>query len=65
MSAKQYSAEFKIEAVKKITGGTYKIGEVAKRLCMTTKSLHDRTIKFGDAGVSQHEIFNQPTGCAA
>lgn len=39
MSGKRYHEEFKIEAVKQVTDRGYKIGEVAKRLGVTTKSM--------------------------
>ncbi len=41
MSGKRYTEEFKIEAVKQVTERNYKISEVADRLGVTTKSLHD------------------------
>jgi len=50
MSGKRYPEEFKIEAAKHVTDRGYKIGEVAKRLDVTTKSLHDWIKKFGDMG---------------
>ncbi len=40
MSGKCYTEEFKIEAVKQVTDRGYKVGEVAKRLGVTTKSLY-------------------------
>ena len=39
MSGKRYPEEFKIEAVKQVTDREYKVGEVAKRLGVTPKSL--------------------------
>mgnify|MGYP006083443181 CR=1 FL=1 len=56
MSAKRYPEEFKIEAVKQVTDRGYKIGEVAKRLGVTTKSLHDWIKKYNDVG-SQHKTI--------
>ena len=41
MSGIRYPEEFKIEAVKQVTDRGYKIGEVAKRLGVTPKSMHD------------------------
>jgi len=41
MSGKRYPEEFKIEAVKQVTDRGYKVGEVAKRLGVTAKSLND------------------------
>jgi len=58
MSGKRYPEEFKIEAVKQVTDRGYKVGEVAKRLGVTTKSLHDWIKKFGDMG-SQHQTITE------
>ena len=55
MSGKRYTEEFKIEAVKQVTDRGYKIGDVANRLGVTSKSLHDWIKKYGDAG-SQHQL---------
>jgi transposase len=41
MSGKRYTDEFKVEAVKQVTDRGYKIGEVANRLGVTAKSMHD------------------------
>lgn len=57
MSGKRYPEEFKIEAVKQVTDRGYKVGEVAERLGITTKSLHDWIKKYGDLG-SQHQTIN-------
>ena len=57
MSGKRYAEEFKIEAVKQVTDRGYKIGEVADRLGVTPKSLHDWIKKYGDAG-SQHQTIS-------
>ena len=56
MSRKRYPEEFKIEAVKQVTDRSYKVGEVADRLGITTKSLHDWIKKYGDQG-SQHQTI--------
>jgi len=56
MSGKRYPEEFKIEAVKQVTDRGYKIGEVAERLGVTPKSLHDWVKKYGDTG-SQHQTI--------
>ncbi len=56
MSGKRYPEEFKIEAVKQVTDRGYKVGEVAKRLGVTAKSLHDWIRKYGDVG-SQHQTI--------
>jgi len=41
MSNKRYTEEFKIEAVKQVTERGHKLAEVAKRLGVSYKSLHD------------------------
>ncbi len=56
MSRKRYPNEFKIEAVKQVVDRGYKVGEVAKRLGVTTKSLHDWIKKYGDTG-TQHQTI--------
>lgn len=48
MSGKRYTDEFKIEAVKQVTDRGYKISDVAFRLGVTLKSLHDWVKKYGD-----------------
>ena len=40
MSGKRYSEEFKQEAVKQVTQGSYPVAEVAHRLGTTTHSLY-------------------------
>ena len=56
MSGKRYTEEFKVEAVKQVADRGYKIGEVAKRLGLTPKSIHDWVKKYGDTG-SQHQTI--------
>jgi len=56
MSKKRYPEEFKIEAIKQITERGYKIGEVATRLGVTTKSLQNWIKKYGEPD-SQHETI--------
>ena len=41
MSNKRYTEEFKIEAAKQVTERDHKLAEVAKRLGVSYKSLHD------------------------
>ncbi len=57
MSGKRYTEEFKIEAVNQVTERGYKIGDVANRLGVTTKSLHDWVKKYGDNN-SKHATIN-------
>ena len=56
MSGKRYTEEFKIGAVNQVTDRGYKVGEVAKRLGVTTKSLYGWIKKYGDLG-SQHQTI--------
>ena len=53
MSGKRYSEEFKIEAVTQITERNYPIGQVSKRLGVTTKILYAWIKRYSD-GPSQH-----------
>ena len=54
MSGKRYQEEFKIEAVKQVIDRGYKIGEVAKHLGVTPKSLHNWINKYENSS-SQHK----------
>ena len=56
MSGKRYSDEFKIEAVKQITDRGYKVGEVADRLGVTTKSLHTWVNQFGESSAQYQTL---------
>ena len=59
MRGKRYPDEFKIEAVKQVTERGYKIADVADRLGVTSKSLHNWINKF-DKPEKQHiTIDNQ------
>jgi len=57
MSGKHYPEEFKIEAVKQVTERSYKVGEVADRLGVTSKSLHNGIKKYG--GSTKLSIANR------
>jgi len=46
MNAKRYTEEFKIEVVKQIVERNYKISDVADRLGVTTKSIHNWVDKY-------------------
>lgn len=48
MSGKRYTEQFKVEAVKQITEQGHSIGDVAKRLGVTPKSLHDWKARYGE-----------------
>jgi transposase len=61
MSGRRYSEEFKIEAVRQVTDRGYKVGEVSKRLGITTKSLYDWVKRYGDQG-SQHQTITEQQG---
>ena len=62
MSGKRFSEEFKIEAIKQITERNYPIGQVSKRLGVTTKSLYAWIKRYSD-GPSQHsQITDQQRG---
>ncbi|MFT5604426.1 MAG: transposase [Paracoccaceae bacterium] len=58
MSGKHYTERFKIEAVKQVTDRAYKMKDVAERLGIAYKSLHDWTKKYGESG-SQHQTINE------
>ena len=61
MGGQRYPEEFKIEAVKQVTDRGYKIADVAKRLGVTTKSMHNWINRYGEkseqyqAGVEQQQ----------
>jgi len=57
MSGKRYPEEFKIEAVKQVTDRGYKVGEVARRLGVTPKSLHEWIKRYGENS-NQHQVAN-------
>jgi transposase len=59
MSGKRYTDEFKIEAVKQVTDRGHKISEVASRLGVTPKSLHDWVKKYGDEGTQYQALSEQ------
>lgn len=59
MNGKRYPEEFKIEAVTQVTDRGYKVGEVAVRLGVTTKSLHDWIKRYGDEGAQHQTITAQ------
>ena len=56
MSGKRYPEDFKIEAVRQVTDRGYKVSEVAQRLGVTVKSLHDWISKYG-SNSSQHQAL--------
>ncbi len=57
MSAKRYTEEFKIEAVKQVTERGHRLAEVATRLGVTTHSMYAWMKRYG---LPEHErISNQ------
>jgi len=48
MGGQRYPEEFKIEAVKQVTDRGYKISDVASRLGVTTKSMHNWIKRYGE-----------------
>lgn len=59
MSGKRYPEEFKIEAVKQVTDRGYKVGEVARRLGVTPKSMHEWIKRYGEGSDQHKEISAQ------
>lgn len=57
MSGKRYPEDFKIEAVRQVTDRGYKVAEVASRLGVTVKSLHDWIKKYG-GNSEQHQALS-------
>ena len=47
MATRSYPDEFKIEAVRQVTDRGYKLKDVAERLDVTTKSIHNWMKQFG------------------
>ena len=54
---KRSTEEFKIEAVKQVVKRNYKISDVANRLGVTTKSIHNWIDKYGKLSL-QHETID-------
>ena len=59
MSGKRYTEEFKLDAIKQITERGYKIGDVAERLGVTSKSLSDWIKKYGNTSYQHQTITCQ------
>ena len=57
MSSKRYTDEFKIEAVKQVIDRNYKISDVANRLGVTTKSIHNWIAIYGNPS-TQHQTID-------
>ena len=59
MSGKRYPEEFKVEAVKQVTERGYKVREVAQRLGVTDKRLHDWVKRYGEQSTQHQTISSQ------
>lgn len=59
MSSKRYTDEFKVEAVRQVTGRGFKVAEVAERLGVTPHSLYAWLRKFGKSGIVQRAELDQ------
>lgn len=59
MSSKRYTDEFEIEAVKQVTERGFSVGEVARRLGVTTHSLYAWKEKFGGLEIAQRVAQDQ------
>jgi transposase len=59
MSGKRYPEDFKIEAVRQVTDRGYKVADVAQRLGVTAKSLHDWINKYGNNSAQHQERSQQ------
>ena len=59
MRGKRYPDEFKIEAVKQVTDRGHTVTDVAARLGVTSKSLHNWINKFGNEEHEHTTIDNQ------
>ena len=57
MSGKHYPEDCKIEAVRQVTGLGYTVAEVAQRLGITVKSMHDWSSKYGGASSAGQEYY--------
>jgi transposase len=55
MSGKRYTEEFRIVVVKQLTEGGHSVGDVARRLGVTTKSLYDWKEKYGESSTAYQE----------
>jgi len=56
MATKSYPDEFKIEAVRQVTDRGYKPKDVAQRLGVTTKSIHNWMKQFGASSNEQQKL---------
>ncbi|EGD17842.1 transposase [Xanthomonas hortorum ATCC 19865] len=61
MSNKRHTDEFKVEAVRQVTGRGFKVAEIAERLGIITHSLYAWLRKFGKPSVVWRAEVNQST----
>jgi len=61
MPTKTYPDEFKIEAVRQVTDRGYKPKDVAERLGVTTKSIHNWIKQFGTETNESQKLSEQDT----
>ena len=62
MNNKQYTEEFKIEAVKQVTEGGYSVADVAERLGTTTNSMYNWLKRYGNRSPQQaKQVDDQAT----
>jgi len=59
MSGKRYTEEFKVEAVKQVIDRGYPVSSVAKRLGVTTKSIHDWVSRSGNPSSERNQLVTQ------
>ena len=59
MSAKRYSEEFRIEAVKQVTDRGYRVSDVCRRLGITPGSLYKWIKRYGDPESQHQQITDQ------
>ena len=61
MSAKRYTEEFRIEAVKQVTDRGHPVAEVASRLGVTTHSLYQWIKRYRVPPAEREAAQDQPT----
>jgi transposase len=59
MSGKRYTEEFKVKAVKQVTGRGHPVAEVASRLGVTTHSLYEWLKKYSVSAPERQAVQGQ------
>ena len=59
MAGERYSMEFKLAAVKQVPESAYSIAEIAKHLCITTKSLYNWCNRY-DENTGEYQERQSP-----